>query len=262
MKKVSILNIDLINISQQELLYRLKSGVLLTPNVDHLVKLQKEKAFVDIYNKAEWVVCDSKIVFWGLKFLGNPIKEVIAGSSFFPAYCDYHKNSHDVKIFLLGAAPGIADKAMNKINSRLEKNIIVGAHSPSYGFERNHDECEDIVSIINHSNANVLVVGVGAPKQEHWIYKYKHRLVNIDLFMALGATIDFEAGNIKRAPKIFRLLTLEWFYRMVNDPKRLLKRYLIDDIPFFYYLIRQRFGIYKAPFVNPLNDVIEEVVSK
>ena len=155
-----------------------------------------------------------------------------------------------MKIFLLGAAESVAEIAKNKINSRLERTMVIGSHSPSFGFEKNDEECDEIVSIINKSEANVLVVGVGAPKQEKWIVKYKDKLPKVKIFMALGATIDFEAGNITRAPKFFQFVGLEWFYRLIKEPKRLWKRYLIDDIPFFYLILKQKLGIYKNPFSN------------
>lgn len=89
---------------------------------------------------------------------------------------------------------------MERINQKVGRNIVVGAHSPSYGFEKKPEECEKLVHIINESGANVLLVGVGAPKQEKWIMKYRNRMPRIDIFMGLGATIDFEAGTLKRAP--------------------------------------------------------------
>jgi exopolysaccharide biosynthesis WecB/TagA/CpsF family protein len=249
-EKKHLLNIDILSIIQRDLLEKIDRGVLITPNVDHLIKLQKDKELYDVYKSAEWVVCDSKIVALAANFLGTPIIEVIPGSSFFPQYCDFHKNNQKIRIFLLGAASGVAEEAQKRINLRIGRSIIVGAHSPSFGFEREERECEEIIKKINETNANVLVVGVGAPKQEKWIFKYKDRFTNIKLFMALGATIDFEAGNIKRAPKIFQKFGLEWFYRLIKEPKRLWKRYLIDDIPFFYYILKQRLGVYKNPFGN------------
>ena len=86
------------------------------------------------------------------------------------------------------------------------------------------------------------------PKKLTLIYKYKNELPNINLFMALGATIDFEAGNVKRAPEIFQKLALEWLYRFLKDPKRLFKRYFVDDMQFFYYFTKQLLGVYKNPF--------------
>jgi N-acetylglucosaminyldiphosphoundecaprenol N-acetyl-beta-D-mannosaminyltransferase len=248
MKKIKILNINLHSLKRSELLISLTKGVIITPNVDHLVKLQGDKEFYDIYQKADWVICDSTILSLGAKFLGRPVEEVIPGSSLLPAYCEFHKKNNEIKIFLLGAKTGVAAVAMNKINLRTGRNIVVGAHSPSFGFEKNEEECEKIISLINKTDATVLVVGVGAPKQEKWIYKYKDRFQNIRLFMALGATIDFEADSIKRAPEIFQKVGMEWLYRLLKEPKRLWKRYLIDDLPFFYLILKQKRGVYRNPF--------------
>ena len=151
----------------------------------------------------------------------------IPGSSFFTAFYNYHANNPNCKIFLLGAAEGVAKKAMENINRRVGRQIVVGAHSPSYGFEKNEQECEELIRIVNESGATVLLVGAGAPKQEKWIAKYRSRMSGVKLFMALGATIDFEAGNIKRAPRIFQILAMEWFYRFLKEPKRLFRRYFI-----------------------------------
>jgi N-acetylglucosaminyldiphosphoundecaprenol N-acetyl-beta-D-mannosaminyltransferase len=246
--KIKILNIDIQSIKLNDLLRNLSKGVLVTPNVDHLVKLQKDKEFYNIYQRADWVICDSNILSLGSRFLGTPFEEVIPGSSLLPAYCEFHKESNNIKIFLLGAKTGVADLAKDKINFRIGRDIVVGAHSPSFGFERDEEECEKIIRLINKTDATVLVVGVGAPKQEKWIYKYKDRLQKIELFMALGATIDFEAGSIKRAPKLFQKMGMEWLYRLLNEPKRLWKRYLIDDLPFIFFILKQKTGMYKNPF--------------
>lgn len=248
MKSIDFLNIQIQVTTQQELLKRLDKGVLITPNVDHLVKLQKDKDFYDVYQKAEWVVCDSKILYLMSKLLKEPLPEAIPGSSFFTAYYMYHKNDQNCKIFLLGAAEGIAEKAMKNINEKVGRRIVVGAHSPSYGFEKNEQECEELVRIVNESGANVLLVGVGAPKQEKWIMKYRDRMSGVDVFMALGATIDFEAGTLKRAPKVWQKCGMEWLYRVIKEPKRLFKRYFVDDMQFFYYFTLQLLGLYKNPF--------------
>ncbi|NER28665.1 MAG: WecB/TagA/CpsF family glycosyltransferase, partial [Symploca sp. SIO1C4] len=200
MKKVNILNINIDNMLKSEVLKRLKYGVVFTPNVDHLVKLQKDTEFFRAYEAADYILCDSKIVYYISRFLGTPIKAKISGSDFFPAFYTYHKNNQDIKIFLLGARPGVAQKAQEIINDRIGRQIVVGSYSPSFGFEKNEAECSEIINLINNSEATVLAVGVGAPKQEKWICKYKSKLPQIKIFMAIGATIDFEAGNINRAP--------------------------------------------------------------
>lgn len=248
MKTVNFLNINIQSITKSDLLSNLTKGVLITPNVDHLVKLQKDEDFYRAYQQAEWVVCDSKILYLMSKLLKEPLPEAIPGSSFFTAYYMYHKDDPNCKIFLLGAAEGIAEKARQNINKKVEREIVVGAHSPSYGFEKNEKECEELVRIVNESGANVLLVGVGAPKQEKWIMKYRDRMPNVDVFMALGATIDFEAGTLKRAPEIWQKCGMEWLYRALKEPKRLFKRYFVDDMQFFYYFGKQLLGTYKNPF--------------
>jgi N-acetylglucosaminyldiphosphoundecaprenol N-acetyl-beta-D-mannosaminyltransferase len=248
METIKILNTEVQNINCYELLENLHEGILITPNLDHLIKLQKDNEFYEAYKHAEWVVCDSKILYIFSKLLKNSIKEAIPGSSFFTSYYIYHKDDKNCKIFLLGAKEGIAAKAMERINKKVGRCIVVGAHSPSFGFEKYEDECEKLICIVNESGANVLLVGVGAPKQEKWIMKYRDRMLNVKLFMALGATIDFEAGNVKRAPKFFQKYALEWLYRFLMEPKRLFRRYFVHDIQFFYYFAKQLFGIYHDPF--------------
>ncbi|MCX4260376.1 MAG: WecB/TagA/CpsF family glycosyltransferase [Muribaculaceae bacterium] len=245
---IRILNADILDITRDELLRRLDRGVLVTPNVDHLVKLQSDPEFLRIYRQAEWVVCDSKIIQIMSRMLRRPFPEAIPGSSFFTAFYRYHKDDPDCRIFLLGAAEGVALKAMDNINRAMGRDIVVGAHSPSFGFEKNDEECRGITEIINRSGATVVLVGVGAPKQEKWIDRWKEQMPGVRLWMALGATIDFEAGTLQRAPMAFRKIGMEWFYRFVKEPRRLFRRYFIDDMKFFIYFTRQLLGSYKDPF--------------
>jgi len=248
MNLIRILNIDVLSIGKVELLQELKEGVVYTPNIDHLVKLQSSRSFYNAYKEADWVICDSRILYLFSKLLPFSIKEAIPGSSFFPAYYYHHRDNPDVRIFLLGAGEGVAVKAMHNVNEKVHKRLVVGAHSPSFGFEKNEQECQLIVDMINKSSATVLVVGVGAPKQEIWIHKHKGQLPKIHTFMALGATIDFEANNIVRAPRFFQQSGLEWLFRLLKEPRRLWKRYLIEDLSFFLYFWKQLRGKYVDPF--------------
>lgn len=250
MESFKILNVRIDNLTTQELLEKMKKGVLVTPNVDDIMKHQRDREFHEMANQAEFSVCDSKIVLLASRFRGHKLEEAIPGSSFFPQYCDYHAKDENCKIFLLGAKEGVAEKAMDNINKRIGRNIIVGAHSPSFGFERHPEECDKICEILRQSGANVVLVGLGNPKQTKFIYNYKDYVPSVDVWMALGATIDFEAGNVKRAPKIYQKYALEWLYRLSKDPKRLWKRYFIDDMPFFSLLIKQFLGVYRDPFAK------------
>lgn len=249
--RIKILNVEIDNISQKELLAQLKRGVLVTPNVDDMMKHQRDEEFHRYAAQAEFCVCDSKIVLLASKFLGTPLKEAIPGSSFFPAYCEYHKDD-DTRIFLLGAKEGVGEEAQRRINERIGREMVVGTYSPPFGFENDERECQRIVDLINGSTANVVLVGLGNPKQTRWIYKYKDSLPRIDVYLALGATIDFEAGNVKRAPRLMQKLALEWLYRLMKEPKRMYKRYLIDDMPFFWLLLKQRVGRYKDPYAQQM----------
>lgn len=242
MKTVTILNTNIDNLSLAELLTKLtnQGGFVVTPNVDHLVKLQKDEELVKAYQKADYRVCDSKIVEKTLKLLGTPIKEKISGSDLFPAFYEYNKDNEDVTIFLLGGAEGIPEQARDNINAKVGREIVIDALSPSFGFEKNEAECLEIIDRINKSGATVLAVGLGAPKQEKWIAKYRHLLPNVKTFLAIGATIDFEAGNKPRAPKWMSENGLEWFYRLASEPQRLWKRYLIESLPFFGLVLQQK----------------------
>ncbi|MBD2740761.1 WecB/TagA/CpsF family glycosyltransferase [Coleofasciculus sp. FACHB-1120] len=250
MKKVNVLNVSIDNLSRAELLTKLdqEGGIVFTPNVDHLMKLQTDRDFYKAYNIATYKVCDSQIVLYASKFLGTPIKEKLSGSDLFPAFYMHHKDNGSVKIFLLGAAEGVASKAQERINSQVGRNIIVASHSPSFGFEKSEKECLAIIDLINKSGATVLAIGVGAPKQEKWILKYKNKLPNIKVFLSIGASLDFEAGHKPRSPQWMSDAGIEWLHRLLSEPQRLWKRYLIDDMPFFWLVLKQKLNLYKKPF--------------
>ena len=227
MNTTRILNVDILPLTQKDLLTQLQKGVLVTPNVDHLVKLQKDKAFYEVYQQAEWVVCDSKILYLLSKLLKHPLPEAIPGSSFFTAFYLHHKDNPNCKIFLLGAKEGVAQKAMKRINQRVGREIIVGAHSPSFGFEKKEDECKELIDIVNKSGANVLLVGVGAPKQEEFMSLLLPHIKR-GIMLGVGAAFNFTSGGVgqvKRAPQWMRKLRLEWFYRAFEEPKKNIPRY-------------------------------------
>ena len=246
-KKVTILNVDIDNLSRTELLGKLQYGVIFTPNVDHLIKLQRNHDFLRAYEIADYKVCDSTILMYASRFLGTPIQEKISGSDLFPAFCKYHYSTPDVKLFLLGGLTGVAQRAQRRINAEAKRSMVVDACSPSYGFEQNEDECLKIVQRINQSNATVLAIGVGAPKQELWIAKYKDKLPNIKIFLAVGAALDFAAGDKYRSPQWMSEMGLEWLHRLLSEPRRLWKRYLIDDMPFVWLILMQKLKAYKKP---------------
>jgi len=248
---LKILNITMHNWRFDDFLAQLQSGVVVTPNVDHFIKLQKDHDFYDCYIRSEHIVCDSRVIQLLSKLLypGRGVVEQIAGSDLFPAYCSYHKdNTDNVKVFLLGGTEISVNKAKDALNKNAGANIVVAGYSPPFGFEKSQEELHRIITAINESGATAVAVGVGAPKQEKWIYANKDKMPNVKLFFAIGATIDFQAGAVKRAPRWMVNLGLEWFYRLLQEPGRMAKRYLIDDLPFFWLVIKQKLGYYKNPW--------------
>ncbi len=238
--KVVLLGMDFDNFSKLELLRSLTKGVVFTPNVDHLMKLRRDPEFVSVYRQADFKVCDSQVLMYASKFLGKPLKAKLSGSDLFPWFCDYHKHNDDIKVFLLGGAEGIAQEAQRRINARIGREIVVGEYSPPYGFESDPVECDRIIDEIMRSPANVVAVCLGAPKQERWIATYRNRLPKVDIFMAIGAAVDFEAGCKPRAPKYVSELGLEWLYRLICEPKRLWRRYLIEGMPFVGLVLAEK----------------------
>ena len=234
MGRMNFLNIEVDNLTMneaidraEELIIKKKPSYVVTPNVDHIVKLEDDKEFQDVYKNADLILTDGMPLIWISKIKGKPIKEKISGSDFFPKLCE-RAAQKGYSIFLLGAAEGVAAKAAKNLNKKYEGLNIVGTYSPSYGFEKKDDEIEEIIEMINEIKPDILAVGLGAPKQEKFLYKYRYEL-NVPISLAIGASIDFEAGNINRAPKWMQNCGLEWFYRLCKEPKRMFKRYIIDD---------------------------------
>ena len=248
METVRILNLEIQNITMDALLRQLGAGAVYTPNVDHYVQLQRDEAFMEAYRQAEWRVCDSKILMYVARFLGTPLREKLSGSDVFPAFCDFHRDNPAITIFLLGAMEGVAGRAMQRINARVGRRMVVGAYSPPFGFERDPQECSRILERILNSGATVLAVGLGAPKQETFIHRFRAQLPGVRIFLAIGATLDFEAGSLSRAPKLLSELGLEWLYRLGREPKRLWRRYLVEGPTFFRLVLLQKLGLYKDPW--------------
>lgn len=245
MTRIKFLNIEIDNLSMEEsvdyidkLVQRNTSSYVVTPNVDHIVKLENDVEFSKVYNNADLILTDGMPLIWISKLLKTPIKEKVSGSDLFPKVCELACKKN-YSVFLLGAAEGVALKAAENLRSKYKNLNIVGTFSPSYGFEKNDDEVEKIIKIVNKAKPDILAVGLGAPKQEKFIYKYKEKL-NVPVSLAIGASIDFEAGNIERAPVWMQKIGLEWFYRFLKEPKRMFKRYFIDDILILKILIKYR----------------------
>lgn len=238
--EIKILKAKIHNISRPELFAAFTEGALFTPNVDFLMLMENDPEFLDLFHQAEFRVCDSQILMWAGRFLGTPFKEKISGSDFMFEFCEHHKNDPRYSMFFFGAADGVADIARERINSRLGCNFVVGAYAPPMGFENDPVEVERARQIIRDSGAGSVAVALGAPKQERWIIENRPFLPNVRCYMGIGGTLSFEAGAVHRSPKWMSDVGMEWAWRLAKEPRRLWRRYLVDDLPFFKLLIRQK----------------------
>lgn len=234
MARLKFMNTEIDNLTMketliaiEELIQKRKNAYVVTPNVDHVVQLEHGGELVEVYKNADLILTDGKPLIWISKWYGTPIKEKISGSDLFPLLCKMAAEKN-YSMFFLGAAEGVAAKAAENLMKKYKGLNVVGTYSPPFGFEKDETEMNKIEDMIKKANPHILIVGLGCPKQELFILHNKERL-NVPISLGLGASLDFEAGNIKRAPKWMANHGLEWLYRITQDPKRLAKRYLVDD---------------------------------
>ncbi len=200
---------------------------VVTPNVDHTIMLQEHEALRNAYAHAALVLPDGYPVVWASHLLGKKLPERVAGSDLVPALFAAANPKRPLRTFLLGAAPGVADRAADSIRAKWTAVDIVDTYSPPLGFEHDDVEQERILARIKTAKPDLLVVGLGAPKQEVWVHKQRERLAS-SVVLCVGATIDFLAGEKNRAPRWVQHIYLEWLYRLLSEPKRLFWRYARD----------------------------------
>ncbi len=205
---------------------------VVTPNVDHIVKFQTDIGLQAAYQHASLIVTDGKPVVWAANLLGVNIPGTVPGSDLVPAIFEHAQNNNkQLTVFLLGAMPGVADRAKEVIHTTWPMVKVVGTLSPDFGFDKKPAVSKAICDTINASGADLLVLGLGAPKQELWITQYANE-ISVKVALCVGATIDFIAGEKSRAPIWMQKIGLEWLHRMLSEPRRLAKRYATDAIVF------------------------------
>lgn len=235
MARIKFMNTCIDNLTMSEtlneidkLIQKKNCSYVVTPNVDHIVRLEKDEELQKVYKNASLILTDGKPLIWISKWYKTPIKEKISGSDLFPRVCQLAANKN-YTMYLLGAAEGVADTAARNLMKKYPGLNIVGTYSPPFGFEKNEQEMNKIKTQIQEVHPDILIVGLGCPKQEKFMY-YHCKELGVPISFGLGASIDFEAGNIKRAPKWMSNHGLECFYRFSKEPKRLFKRYFVDDL--------------------------------
>jgi N-acetylglucosaminyldiphosphoundecaprenol N-acetyl-beta-D-mannosaminyltransferase len=203
---------------------------VVTPNVDHTVMFQSRADLRQAYADASLVLADGSPVVLASRLLRRPLPERVAGSDLVPAIFEQANSNggeQPLRVFLLGAGPGVASRAARTIEKRWSNIQVVGTYSPPLGFENDDSENENILALMSEAQPQLLLVGLGAPKQELWVQRHAARL-HVNAALCVGATIDFLAGEKSRSPVWMRRLGLEWLHRLSTEPARLAKRYLRD----------------------------------
>ena len=242
-ERIQVMNATYTNMSCQELLDAAASRVkardpatIIFLNVDVVMKLEKDAYLARIVEEAEYVLADGMPLIWISKLLRRRLKERVSGSDFVPLLCE-RAAKENISLFLVGGAEGVAAAAVKQLEQRYPGIRVVGTDSPPMGFEKDPEEIERLNGHIREAAPDIVIVCLGCPKQEKYLYENRDKL-GAALYVCAGATIDFLAGNVKRAPLWMRKYGLEWFYRFLQEPKRLFKRYFVDDVQAIGLVIR------------------------
>jgi len=187
---------------------------VMTPNNEMLVEAAKNHAFAEVLKKSALNLPDSRGLQIMARWTGHVIPERVTGVDTVSALCASLDESHPV--FLLGAAPGVAEQAAKTLRSRNPHFTVAG----TYAGSPRREEAHDLIARINASQAHLLLVAFGAPAQDLWIAEHLHRMPTVRVAMGVGGTFDFLAGVKKRAPVFLRKIGLEWAWRFAQEPSR------------------------------------------
>jgi len=203
-------------------------------NVAKIVKMQEDKELYNSIVNADIINADGMPIVWASRLLGKPLPERVAGIDLMQELIKLAYN-RKYKIFFFGAKEEVVKKVVEKYSREYSSEIIAGYRNGYYSEE----EELLIAKQIAKSGANILFVGISSPKKEKFLYKYKHILKNVNFIMGVGGSFDVIAGKIKRAPKWMQKCGLEWVYRLVQEPRRMWRRYLIGNTKFIILVIKE-----------------------
>lgn len=215
-----------------------KTSFLFVANQDIINKTKKTPGLsIDNLNKAFLTIPDGHSIIVASKILGVPLKERVTGPDLMEKFIEISAKK-GYKNYFLGAAAGVAELMAENFKKRFPGLRVSGIYSPPFG-EFSDEENRRIINNVNASKPEVLWVSFGCPKQEKWIIDHMDKL-NIPIVVGVGAAFDFYSGNLRRAPKIIQKIGLEWFYRFIQEPKRLWSRYFIGGFKFLKIILEQK----------------------
>ncbi|MBI9099201.1 MAG: WecB/TagA/CpsF family glycosyltransferase [Spirochaetaceae bacterium] len=205
-----------------------KGGFIVTPNVDHIVISEKNDDLKSAYADASLSLADGKPLLWMSQIAGFPLPEKISGSDLVRPLL-IRAAEKGLTVYFLGAAPGVGLTAAEILTKEIPNLKIVGVDAPPMGFETDIITEKETLEKMLSANPDIVLFALGAPKQEILMHKWKKQGV-VQVMLGIGASLDFISGKVKRSPKWMSNMGFEWLYRLSQDPKRLAKRYLIQDI--------------------------------
>lgn len=246
-KTVNVLGVRIHTISVSELLDTItgtalngKKALIAYVNIHALNLAYQQAWFRDFLNGAEVVFCDGFGVKWGARLLGWNIPDRYTPPDWIPLLAQACIR-HDLSLFFLGARPGVADEAAAYLREEFPSLRIVGTHHGYFDKSPHSRQNRTLIQQINAAKPNVLVLGFGMPLQERWLME---NWAHVDANVALtgGAVFDYLSGKVRRAPRWMTENGLEWLGRLIIEPWRLWRRYLVGNPLFLYRVLKQRFG--------------------
>lgn len=241
------LNTRIDNLSMQETLQKVSKAIENGQQLHHtvvnagkIVALQKNVELRQGVNEADLINADGQAVIWASKILKKPLKERVAGIDLFTnllAMAHHDKQ----KIYLLGANQDVLQNLVGKLSKEFSPELIAGSH---HGYFSEKEE-DGVVEEIAKSGASLLFVALSSPKKEIFLHQHRRALRKLNFIMGVGGSFDVLAGKTKRAPVWMQESGLEWFFRFLQEPKRMWKRYLIGNSKFVYLVFKEKTHINK-----------------
>jgi len=244
MQRIKILNTNIDNLSMKESLELIEKSIQSNKQIHHvvvnagkIVMMQKDLQLQQSVNESDLINADGQAVVWASKVLGKPLKERVAGIDLMRNLVQLaHKRNY--KIFFLGAREEVVKKVVDIYSGEYSANLIAGYRN---GYFKKEEELL-IAQEITKSEANMLFVAISSPTKENFLFENKTILEKVNFVMGVGGSFDVVAGKVKRAPLWMQKAGLEWFYRFLQEPKRMWKRYLIGNLKFLLLVLRERFN--------------------
>ena len=212
---------------------------VVTPNVDHIMRFNRNRRFREAYRKASLVLADGMPVVWASRILGSAVREKVSGADLFPRVSEAAAEQ-GLSIYILGALDGAAEKAARILRRRHPDLRVAGTQCPRRGFHLDKEENRKVIEAVRAASPDILFLALGCPKQEFWMHDHCEAL-GVPVTLGVGAAVDFLSGMVRRAPLWMQRCGLEWLYRILCEPRRLWKRYLVDDSPFLLRVLGHLF---------------------